>query len=343
MGYEATLYKADAGSLAAFTSVLDNRDPARAKDRDKPFTLVVAEFPGNPLLQATDVAAVQAAARRYGIPVVVDDTVGTHASARLLPHCDAVCTSLTKMFSGACNVMGGAVALNPRSPHREVLRRALLRLCSSGSGSGSGPGRDDVVVVPQSRDSEAGSSGSSSSSRSGDTSSTSKKNMPDPVWFWQDMVVMEGNSRDFASRTARASANAAFVAGLLRADRSGAVAEVYYPQGGATQDVYDRYRVAGAGYGMLLTVRLTSQARAAAFYDALDVAKGPTLGTNFTLSCAYTALAHYRELDWAAEYGVTMELVRISVGLEEREWLEERVRRALRAAGECREDYLAIT
>ena len=82
----------------------------------------------------------------------------------------------------------------------------------------------------------------------------------------------------------------------------------------------------------MLSVRFTAPERAVAFYDALDVAKGPSLGTNFTLCCAYTLLAHYKELEWAAEYGVVEDLVRISVGLEERGWLEERVARALKAA-----------
>jgi cystathionine gamma-synthase len=150
------------------------------------------------------------------------------------------------------------------------------------------------------------------------------------AWFWGDVLTMEENSRDFEGRVWKASGNAEVVVGLLRG--SGVVREVYYPLGGPTQHVYDRYRVEGGRYGFLLSIRFVSPARAVAFYDALDVAKGPSLGTNFTLCCAYTLLAHYRELEWAAEYGVVEDLVRISVGLEEREWLEERVRRALRAA-----------
>ncbi len=34
-------------------------------------------------------------------------------------------------------------------------------------------------------------------------------------------------------------------------------------------------------------------------YDR-QVAKGPGFGTNFTLACPYTLLAHYTELEWAA-------------------------------------------
>ncbi|KAK2478368.1 hypothetical protein H9L39_10856, partial [Fusarium oxysporum f. sp. albedinis] len=84
--------------------------------------------------------------------------------------------------------------------------------------------------------------------------------------------------------------------------------------------------------------RYTSQAQfgwataAIAFHDALDVAKGPSLGTNFTLGCAYTLFAHYDELEWAEEYGVVKHLVRISVGIENERFLDEVIKTALDAA-----------
>lgn len=150
------------------------------------------------------------------------------------------------------------------------------------------------------------------------------------TWYWEDVVTMERNSRGFEGRVHRASGNAEVVVGLLR--NSEAVEEVYYPLKSATQGMYDRFRVDGGKYGFLLSVRFKRPAQAVAFHDALDAAKGPSLGTDFTLCCAYTLLAHYKELDWAAEYGVVEDLVRLSVGLEEKEWLEDRVRRALTAA-----------
>jgi cystathionine gamma-synthase len=153
------------------------------------------------------------------------------------------------------------------------------------------------------------------------------------AWYWEDVLVMERNSRDFKQRVDSASWNAQRVVGMLRG--SAAVEEVFYPLGGESQGVYDRFRVEGGGYGFLVSVRFMTPEKASVFYDRLDVAKGPSLGTDFTLCCAYTLLAHYKELEWAAEYGVVEDLVRISVGLEEWEWLEERVGRALRAAEEC--------
>ena len=46
-------------------------------------------------------------ADQYDFVVVCDDTVGTSVNCDFLPYADVVVTSLTKMFSGKCNAMGG--------------------------------------------------------------------------------------------------------------------------------------------------------------------------------------------------------------------------------------------
>jgi len=71
-----------------------------------------------------------------------------------------------------------------------------------------------------------------------------------------------------------------------------------------------------SGKGCLLSLLLCPHMNTKAFYDALAVNKGPSLGTNFTLVCPYTLLAHYTELDWAADFGVSAHLIRVSVGAE---------------------------
>ena len=62
------------------------------------------------------------------------------------------------------------------------------------------------------------------------------------------------------------------------------------------------------------------------------------MGTNFTLACPYTLLAHYTELKWAASYGVESELVRISVGLEPVSTLKDVLASALNAAHHADDD-----
>ena len=52
-------------------------------------------------------------------------------------------------------------------------------------------------------------------------------------------------------------------------------------------------------------------------YDRLDVAKGPGFGSNFSLVCPYTMIAHFNELQWCEKFGVDKSLVRAWIGLED--------------------------
>lgn len=83
---------------------------------------------------------------------------------------------------------------------------------------------------------------------------------------------------------------------------------------------------------MLFSIAFISDFASVAFYDALDVAKGPSLGTNFTLACPYTILGHPFELGWAATHGVEQGLVRVSVGLEDTDMLLSLFKEALAKA-----------
>ena len=150
------------------------------------------------------------------------------------------------------------------------------------------------------------------------------------TYFPLDAIVMDKNSADFEQRVITASENAERTVKILRNHPS--IEQVYYPKGNPTQNIYEKYKRSGKGYGYLLSIRFKTPEAAIAFHDALDVAKGPSLGTNFTLCCAYTLFAHFSELDWAAKYGVVEHLVRISVGIESQEALDKLVKAALDAA-----------
>ncbi|WPJ67327.1 hypothetical protein SMAC4_09398 [Sordaria macrospora] len=309
--------------------------------------LLITEFPGNPLLQSPDLKKLWELSRRYGFALVVDDTVGgTGANVNVLGRCDAVVSSLTKMVSGGCDVMGGCAVLNSFSGRYQELKGSLEGKLDGGLGQ-SGQGQGGMTGRNGKRDS--GYAAKLEGDVSKEEVQNERKEETDRSWFPSDIDTMNNNSRDFIHRVRHASSNANWlVQHLLRPHTS--VQEVYYPRGSSTEAIYEQFRVKPTststdhslgqaeegGYGFLVSIKFMTPAKARAFYDALDVAKGPSLGTNFTLCCAYTLLAHYRELEWAAEFGVVEDLVRISVGLEEREWLGERVGRALKAAGECR-------
>jgi cystathionine gamma-synthase len=100
------------------------------------------------------------------------------------------------------------------------------------------------------------------------------------------------------------------------------VAQIYYPKYNL-KDEYLQFATnrANPGYGGLFSIVLHTHQDAQTFYDLLPIHKGPSLGTNFTLACPYTLLAHYKELDWAAQFGVSPFLIRVSVGTEPIDWL----------------------
>lgn len=116
-----------------------------------------------------------------------------------------------------------------------------------------------------------------------------------------------------------------------RCARSTQVKRVYHPSS-TTPGRYDEFRRPTGGYGGLFSITLHSLDSSVDFFDRLPIAKGPSLGTNFTLACPYTILAHYQELDWAAGCGVEAGLIRVSVGLEGVNWLIEAFKKALEGA-----------
>ncbi|CUS08075.1 unnamed protein product [Tuber aestivum] len=242
--------------------------------------VLFCEFPSNPLLRAPDLQRIKALADKYGFAVVVDETVGNFLNVHVLPYADVVVSSLTKVFSGDSNVMGGSSILNPKGRYYNQLKEALTA------------------------------------------------DYEDNHWC-EDALFLERNSRDFVSRIERINRNAEAVADLLKSHPR--IKRVYYPKYSPTKPFYDSCRRPGGGYGGLLSVTFHTTQDAIRSFDALEVSKGPSLGTNFTLASPYTLLAHYGELDWAAGYGVEENLVRVSVGLEETGELLETFKKALGA------------
>jgi cystathionine gamma-synthase len=150
----------------------------------------------------------------------------------------------------------------------------------------------------------------------------------DVVWG-ADAVVLEQNSRDFEARLPRVNSSAECLADYLQSHRQ--VADVFYPKF-QTPALYRQFVTPRGGFGGLLSLVLHDAASATPqFFDALAVSKGPNLGTNYTLACPYTILAHYRELDFAEACGVSRYLIRVAVGLEDPDDLIQRFKLALAA------------
>lgn len=147
-----------------------------------------------------------------------------------------------------------------------------------------------------------------------------------------DAEVLAANCGDVEQRVACINNNAAKLVDALRSHP--AVEHVFYP-GSEDPAHFDAIRDPQfpKGNGGLLSVVLKNAAETAPkAYNALQVSKGPNLGTNFTLCCPYTILAHYNELDFVQKCGVSPYLLRISVGLEGADWVVARVLQAIEAA-----------
>lgn len=285
--------------LAALCALLESQATAPTR-----VAAVFTEYPSNPLLNTPDLAELSRLARLHDFLLVVDDTIGSFANVDLLhtPEvcADLLCSSLTKVFSGRGDVLAGSLVVNSHGARAEDLRRLCPALCI-------------------------------------------------PPLYGPDCVVLERNSRDYEERCARTSRTAWRLAEWLRSQPT--IATVYYPgvnlpETGERFDSLCRHVCGGvntAGRGCLLSIVLASDQDASVsearkdrqmqvFFDAMSCWKGPSLGTNFTLCCPYTLLAHYGELDWAKQFGIDRRLIRISVGLEEPAELEKMLAVCIAAA-----------
>ena len=74
---------------------------------EPPILALFCEFPSNPLLRSPDLFRIRQLADHYGFVVVVDETIGNFINVEVAAFADVVVSSLTKIFSGDANVMGG--------------------------------------------------------------------------------------------------------------------------------------------------------------------------------------------------------------------------------------------
>lgn len=62
------------------------------------------------------------------------------------------------------------------------------------------------------------------------------------------------------------------------------VEHVHYPMHNACRSNYEMFRKPNGGYGGLLSVTFSEPDLAKTFFDTIETQKGPSLGTNFTLT-----------------------------------------------------------
>lgn len=103
----------------------DIQDLESRLEKGERFLALFTEFPGNPLLKSPDLKRIHELANKYDFYVVVDETIGSFINVNVLQHADVVVSSLSKVFSGDSNVMGGSAVLNPQGHHYQFLKKAF--------------------------------------------------------------------------------------------------------------------------------------------------------------------------------------------------------------------------
>ncbi len=138
-----------------------------------------------------------------------------------------------------------------------------------------------------------------------------------PILSDGDIVYLEKVSRDVNQRVFEQ--NKACLELKKRLETHSEIKNIFHPENCPN---FNSLLTSDGGYGCLLSFELNGGLnKAKKFYDSLQVSKGPSLGTKFTLVCPYVLLAHYDELDWAESFGIPSHLIRVSVGLEDQDQL----------------------
>lgn len=243
---------------------------------------LMTELPSNPLLWSPDLFKIDEIVGSQ-TPVILDDTIAMfNVDDDKLPNSVAArVTSLTKFFSGAGDVMGGAVLLRAESPHYEKLKQQM------------------------------------------------EKTTLGQLWY-EDAEVLATNGANFPNIKAAINDNGTAIAQWLTDEHTGEskpLAQVYHPTQNQTAE-YEAVKKADEGYGGLLSLRFNDKNTAFRFFDNLRVTKGPSLGTYYTLGCLYTLLAH-KPPESVEKFGVPVDLVRLSIGVEDLYDLKGRFSNAL--------------
>ncbi len=110
------------------TRFADHRDPDSFEPLiDDKTKAIFVESLGNPQGNITDIARIAAIAHRHGVPLIVDNTVATPYLLRPFEHgADIVVHSLTKYLGGHGTTLGGAIVDSgkfPWSDHKEKFKR----------------------------------------------------------------------------------------------------------------------------------------------------------------------------------------------------------------------------
>lgn len=293
--YDETIHILKHGSWKTFIGYKrggdqDLQDLTRRLKAGECIGALFCELPSNIFLSSVPLQRLRSLADEYGFILACDDTVAGFVNLDLMPFVDVMLASLTKMFSGASDVTGGSVIVNPASRHYNTIQSAL---------------RDRYVSA---------------------------------CVFPLDTEILKHNSQDVRWRARRCNENALAVAQMLHDHPL--IQRLNYPYFDGSLPVYRSLMRKDGGYGPVMSLVFYDPKVAHRFYDVLNLPKGSSFGTNFTIAVPFTLLVHYFNRDKVAEYGLPEHIIRISVGLENVNDIKAAIQTALDICGTQHESKL---
>lgn len=152
--------------------------------------------------------------------------------------------------------------------------------------------------------------------------------------YQRDLARLATEMEHAPQHVAQMNANAAQLCNFLRAHP--AVEKIHCA--GCSDHIEAIAKGAGP-VGAVISLRLRGDMER--FYDSVEMLKGPSFGTRFTLLCPFMYLAHYDLVTdsqgraFLESVGIGPELIRISVGAEPYPEIEAVLKRALDLCAEC--------
>ena len=296
---------ADHRNPASFERLIDARTKA-----------VFCESIGNPLGNVTDFGAIAAIAHRNGVPLIVDNTVPSPYLCRPFEHgADIVVHSLTKYLGGHGNSIGGVLVDSGKFPWAE--HKARFRRLNEPDVSYHG------VVYTEALGPAA---------YIGRARVVPLRNMGAAISPFNSFLILQG-VETLAVRMDRICDNALGIARFLA--EHPAVSWVNYA---GLPDHPDhalvRQYMGGRASGILTFGMKGGRAAGEKFLDALKlVIRLVNIGDARSLA-THPASTTHRQLSPAelAKAGVSEDMVRLSIGIEHIEDLQEDLNQALRSA-----------
>lgn len=160
--------------------------------------------------------------------------------------------------------------------------------------------------------------------------------------YVEDALRLESNSKSYLDRTKRVNETALYLVNNLLplvSDQSSPIKSLYYPSVCWSRENYHRQMRPETddfkpGYGGLFTLEFQDTMSAASFFDNLQLCKGPSFGADITIALPYVQMVLQKEKDWAERNGLRETIIRIAVGLEQKDDLLGIIERALRISNE---------